>query len=101
MTVGQAYDIAPTEPGRIATTLGRHTNDYMVEYGWGGRSIDPKTWQPVEMTYGPSLWGHDRAWLPADQLAASRALRAKAAAKGQRQPVQVVEGNYEVGVGTC
>ena len=51
--VGQAYDIASAEPGRIGTTLGRHTNDFMtsfyartpndfmVEYGWGGRSIDP------------------------------------------------------------
>jgi len=28
-------------------------------------------------------------------------LRAKAAAEGQRQPVQVVEGNYQVGVGPC
>ena len=111
--VGQAYDIATGEPGRIATTLGRHTNDYMtsfyartpdafmIEYGWGGRSIDPKTWQPCEVTYGPSLWGHDRAWLPADQLAAARAMRAKAAADGQRQPVQVMDGNYAVGVGTC
>ena len=83
--VGQAYDIATAEPGRISTTLGRHTNDYMtsfyartpndfmVEYGWGGRSIDPASWQPVEMSYGPSLWGHDRTWLPADQLAQSRA----------------------------
>jgi 2,3-dihydroxybiphenyl 1,2-dioxygenase len=111
--VGQAYDIATAEPERISTTLGRHTNDFMtsfyartpndfmVEYGWGGRSIDPQTWQPVEMTYGPSLWGHDRTWLPAEQLAQSRAMRAKAAADGLRQPVQVVEGNYEVGVGTC
>jgi len=71
----------------------------MLEYGWGGRSIDPNSWQPVEMTYGPSLWGHDPTWLPADQLAASRAMRAKAAADGQRQPVQVIEGNYQVGVG--
>ena len=111
--VGQAYDIATAEPGRISTTLGRHTNDFMtsfyartpndfmVEYGWGGRSINPATWQPVEMTYGPSLWGHDRTWLPADQLAQSRAMRAKAAADGLREPVQVMEGNYEVGVGTC
>jgi len=111
--VGQAYDVACAEPGRISTTLGRHTNDYMtsfyartpndfmVEYGWGGRSIDPASWQPVEMTYGPSLWGHDRTWLPADQLAQSRAMRAKAAADGQREPVQVIEGNFEVGVGTC
>jgi 2,3-dihydroxybiphenyl 1,2-dioxygenase len=111
--VGQAYDVACAEPGRISTTLGRHTNDFMtsfyartpndfmVEYGWGGRSIDPASWQPVEMTYGPSLWGHDRTWLPADQLAQSRLMRAKAAADGLREPVQVIEGNFEVGVGTC
>jgi 2,3-dihydroxybiphenyl 1,2-dioxygenase len=111
--VGQAYDVACAEPGRISTTLGRHTNDFMtsfyartpndfmVEYGWGGRSIDPASWQPVEMTYGPSLWGHDRTWLPADQLAQSRLMRAKAAADGQREPVQVIEGNFEVGAGTC
>ena len=111
--VGQAYDIASTEPDRVGVTLGRHTNDFMtsfyartpndfmIEYGWGGRSIEPRTWQPVEMGYGPSLWGHDRTWLPADQLAQSRAMRAKAAADGQRQPIQVIEGNYQVGVGTC
>src|SRR5256884_1666502 len=51
--VGQAYDIALTEPKSIGSTLGRHTNDYvtsfyswspsgfMVEYGWGGRLVDP------------------------------------------------------------
>ena len=111
--VGQAYDLASVEPGRVSTTLGRHTNDFMtsfyartpneflIEYGWGGRSIDPKTWQPVEMTYGPSLWGHDRTWLPPEQLAQARAMRAKAAADGQRQPVQVIAGNFEVGIGTC
>ena len=111
--VGQAYDIASTEPDRVGVTLGRHTNDFMtsfyartpndfmIEYGWGGRSIEPQTWQPVEMGYGPSLWGHDRTWLPADQLAQSRAMRAKAAADGQRQPIQVIEGNYQVGVGAC
>jgi 2,3-dihydroxybiphenyl 1,2-dioxygenase len=68
--VGQAYDLAANTENRIATTLGRHTNDYMtsfyartpddfmVEYGWGGRSIDPARWQPVEMVG----W---RAWRPA------------------------------------
>ncbi|MFL6975768.1 MAG: VOC family protein, partial [Xanthobacteraceae bacterium] len=51
--VGQGYDLATAEEGRLATTLGRHTSDFltsfytwtpsdfMVEYGWGGRSIDP------------------------------------------------------------
>jgi 2,3-dihydroxybiphenyl 1,2-dioxygenase len=58
--VGQGYDLAQLEENRIAYTLGRHTNDYMtsfythspsgffVEYGWGGRVIDPSTWQPHE-----------------------------------------------------
>lgn len=111
--VGQAYDLANAEPGRISTTLGRHTNDFMtsfyartpddflVEYGWGGRTIDPGTWQPAEMMFGPSLWGHERSLLPPEQLAATRAVRARAAAEGQRAPVQVMDGNYAVGVGTC
>jgi 2,3-dihydroxybiphenyl 1,2-dioxygenase len=111
--VGQAYDLATGVKDRIATTLGRHTNDYMtsfyartpdefmIEYGWGGRSIDPAGWRPVEVTHGPSLWGHDRTWLPPEQLDQSRALRAMAAAEGLRQPVQVIEGNYQLGVGTC
>jgi 2,3-dihydroxybiphenyl 1,2-dioxygenase len=112
--VGQAYDIACAEPEtRIATTLGRHINDFMtsfyartpndfmIEYGWGGRSIDPANWQPEETEHGPSLWGHDRKWLPPEQLAESRAMRARAAADGLRMPVQVLDGNYTVGVDTC
>src|SRR5262245_8737479 len=111
--VGQAYDLAQGEEGRIATTLGRHTNDFMtsfyantpsgffVEYGWGGRSIDPQRWTPVEMSCGPSLWGHDRNWLSAEGRAQARALRLKAAAEGQREPVQVLDGNYTLAPGTC
>ncbi len=111
--VGQGYDLAQAEPGRIATTLGRHTNDFMtsfyartpsdffIEYGWGGRTIDPATWQPHEMTYGPSLWGHDRTWLPAEALVEARAIRARAAADGLHQPVQVSDDNYQTGVQNC
>ncbi len=111
--VGQAYDLASREDGRIAATLGRHTNDFMtsfysrtpsgflVEYGWGGRSIDPDSWKAVEMTHGPSLWGHERTWIPADQLAQAREMRGRAALEGQRQPVQVIEGNYTLAPGTC
>jgi catechol 2,3-dioxygenase-like lactoylglutathione lyase family enzyme len=111
--VGQAYDLAQGEEGRIATTLGRHTNDFMtsfyanspsgffVEYGWGGRSIEPSTWTPVEMSCGPSLWGHDRNWLSAEGRAQARALRLKAAEEGQREPVQVLDGNYTLAPGTC
>jgi len=111
--VGQAYDLALGEEGRVATTLGRHSNDFMtsfyartpsgffVEYGWGGRSIEPATHQPVEMTCGPSLWGHDRDWLTAAGRAEARALRLQAAADGLREPVQVIDGNYALAPGTC
>jgi 2,3-dihydroxybiphenyl 1,2-dioxygenase len=111
--VGQAYDLAQGEEGRIATTLGRHSNDFMtsfyanspsgffVEYGWGGRSIDAQNWNPVEMTCGPSLWGHDRNWLPPEGRAQARALRLRAAEEGIREPVQVLDGNYTLAPGTC
>ena len=111
--VGQAYDLAQGEDGRIATTLGRHSNDFMtsfyanspsgffVEYGWGGRSIDPQNWKPVEMNCGPSLWGHDRTWLSPEGRAEARALRLRAAEEGMREPVQVMEGNYTLAPGTC
>jgi 2,3-dihydroxybiphenyl 1,2-dioxygenase len=111
--VGQAYDLALGEEGRIATTLGRHSNDFMtsfyarspsgffVEYGWGGRSLDPARHTPVEMMYGPSLWGHDRDWLTPEGRAEARALRLKAARDGLREPVQVIEGNHTLAPGTC
>jgi 2,3-dihydroxybiphenyl 1,2-dioxygenase len=111
--VGQGYDLAMAQEGRIATTLGRHTSDFitsfymwtpsgfMVEYGWGARNIDPKTWQAYERKEGPSIWGHDRSWLPLEQQAEARKLRLQNAAKGFRKPVQVIEGNYEVMPGVC
>jgi 2,3-dihydroxybiphenyl 1,2-dioxygenase len=111
--VGQAYDLALGEEGRIAATLGRHSNDFMtsfyartpsgffVEYGWGGRSIEPATHQPVEMTCGPSLWGHDRDWLTPEGRGEARALRLQAAADGRREPVQVMPGTYTIAPGTC
>ena len=74
--VGQGYDLAMLEEGRVAYSLGRHTNDWMtsfysntpsgffVEYGWGGRIIDPASWQPHETFDGPSYWGHERVHMP-------------------------------------
>jgi hypothetical protein len=111
--VGQAYDLALGKPEMIGTTLGRHVNDYMtsfyswspsnflVEYGWGGRSIDPDAWTPHERTEGPSLWGHDRSWLSAEGRAEARDMRIRTAAAGTRVPLQVVEGNHELQPGTC
>jgi len=76
--VGQGYDLAMLEAGRVAYTLGRHANDpiisfyatspsgFFVEYGWGSPAIDPNGWTAFETTEGPSLWGHDRLHLAED-----------------------------------
>ena len=110
--VGQSYDVALHEE-RVNVTLGRHTNDFMtsfyartpsafmVECGWGGREIEPSTWKPVEMHDGPSLWGHERVWLPEKDREVAREMRLRAAASGLRAPVQVMEGNYKLMPGTC
>jgi 2,3-dihydroxybiphenyl 1,2-dioxygenase len=99
--VGQGYDLALIDEDRIAYTLGRHTNDYMtsfyanspsgffVENGWGGRVIDPGTWQPYEMHDGPSLWGHDRLHLETEPRQRMRDLRLDAARRGVRAPALV------------
>lgn len=111
--VGQTYDMALAEKGRIATSLGRHTNDHVtsfyattpsdffMEYGWGGRTLDVANWTPYEMHYGTSLWGHERTWLPPDAMEEAHRLRAKAAADGQREPVQVMPGNFVMSHGVC
>ena len=111
--VGQGYDLAFAEEGRVAVTLGRHTSDFitsfytwtpsafMVEYGWGARTIDVEGWQAYERKEGPSLWGHDRHWLSASDNAKARELRLANAANGYRRPVQVIDGNYQVMPGSC
>ena len=111
--VGQGYDLATAEEGRLAVTLGRHTSDFltsfysrtpsgfMVEYGWGGRSIDTGTWQAYERKEGPSMWGHERTWLTPEQRDAARALRMRLADEGYRRPVQVMEGNHQLAPGVC
>ena len=111
--VGQGFDIAQDLQIPLGTTIGRHTNDFMtsfysrtpsgfmVEYGWGGRSIDPATWQAGEMAHGGSLWGHERLWLDAERRQNAREIQLRAAAEGLRQPVQVLEGNYAISAGVC
>jgi len=96
--VGQGYDIALQADDRIAYTLGRHTNDYMtsfyanspsgffVEHGWGGRIIDPDSWQAHETFDGPSFWGHERLHLPQDDRKKLRDMRLKAAKDGKQAP---------------
>lgn len=105
--VGQGYDLALERPDMIGVSLGRHSNDYMtsfylrspsgflVEYGWGGREIDPSTWTPHELKFGPSLWGHDRSWLPENVRRAANDLTKASAEFGNRAPIQVSDGNFE------
>jgi 2,3-dihydroxybiphenyl 1,2-dioxygenase len=111
--VGQGYDLALGEPELIGTTLGRHVNDhvtsfyanspskFLVEYGWGGRTIDPANWTPHECTEGPSLWGHDRMWLTPEGREEARAMRIRAAQSGSREPVNVMDGNFVRAADVC
>lgn len=111
--VGQAYDLAQQVEQRIGATLGRHTNDFMtsfyaytpagfmIEYGWGGRDIDVATWEPFELPHGPSLWGHDRAWLGPEKRQEAKAMRLEAASEGIRAPLQVMAGNHTLLRGEC
>jgi 2,3-dihydroxybiphenyl 1,2-dioxygenase len=111
--VGQGYDLAQCEEGRITSTLGRHINDrvtsfytrtpsgFHMEYGWGGRAIDMDNWQVTEIVDGPSAWGHDRQWLSDEEKQVAKDIRMAAARKGVRNPVQVIEGNYNKMAGVC
>ena len=111
--VGQGYDIAQLEEGRVTSTLGRHINDmvtsfytrtpsgFHMEYGWGGRTIDMDNWTPSEVVDGPSAWGHDRTWLNEEERKVARRIRMEAAQKGVRNPVQVIDGNHNRMPGVC
>lgn len=106
--VGQGYDRALIEPGRLSVTLGRHTNDlmtsfyintpsdFLLEYGWGGMNIDVNEWSSRELVEGPSLWGHERSWLSPEGREEALRMRLKAADDGLRAPVQVLPGNHRV-----
>jgi 2,3-dihydroxybiphenyl 1,2-dioxygenase len=90
--VGQGYDLALGDAERIGVTLGRHSGDYVTSF---------YTWKPFERKFGPSLWGHERRWMSAEKKEESRLLCIEAAENGQRQPVQVIEGNYNLMPGVC
>ena len=106
--VGQGYDIAQRRSEGIGVTLGRHSNDhmtsfyartpagFMLEYGWGGLTLNPHTWVAHELHEGPSLWGHDRDWLPEPLRQRAVEMRMQAAADGLRAPVHVHGTNYEL-----
>lgn len=110
--MGHGWDIAQAEE-RVAVTMGRHAGDdmtsfytwtpsgFMVESGWGGKCIDPKTWVPGERSAGPSIWGHDRHWMPPEKRKQARDMVLRNGRDGLRRPVQVIEGNYNLMPGIC
>jgi len=67
--VGSTYYLCQAQQVPIVMNLGKHTNDHMVsfylrtpsgfavEYGWGAREVDDRTWQVQTHTSG-SIWGH-------------------------------------------
>ncbi len=111
--VGQCYDIAHDAGGsrrRHARPPHQRFHDLVLRQDAVvlhdrmrlGRPRDrSRDWQPVEMFDGPSLWGHERVWLPPEDREVAREMRMRAAAEGLRAPVQVMEGNYKLMSGTC
>ena len=51
----------------------------------------------MDQVYG----GHDRLWMPEDQLKQAQEVRSQAAKNNVRIPVNVMPGNYNIGVGEC
>lgn len=110
--MGHGWDLAQ-ENDRVSVTLGRHAGDdvlsfytwtpskFMIESGWGGKVIDPATWEPGERTVGPSIWGHERLWMPPEQRKLARNMVLKAGEQGYRRKVNVIEGNHKLMPGTC
>ena len=104
--VGRAYDFA-LEGWRIGQTLGRHSNDwvmsfyafcpagFMMECGWGGRTVDEATWTPREVTHGGSMWGHDRLWMDEGRRKTANEVRRKTILSGLGAPLQVTRGQYK------
>jgi 3,4-dihydroxy-9,10-secoandrosta-1,3,5(10)-triene-9,17-dione 4,5-dioxygenase len=68
-SVGRGLDRCRAIEAPMSATLGRHTNDHMVsfyvstpggfdvEFGTGGRIVDPASWVTTEIT-AVSYWGH-------------------------------------------
>ena len=103
--VGRAYDYA-LEGWRIGQTLGRHANDwmlsfyafcpagFMMEYGWGGRTVNEASWTPREVTHGGSMWGHDRVWMDEERRRAANDIRRSVIKAGLGAPLQVTRGQF-------
>lgn len=110
--VGQAYDLAQSQQGRVAVTLGRHPNDlvtsfymrtpagFLVECGWGGREVD-ETWQPKEMDTVMSFWGHDGLFDTLADGPPPAGAEPPPPPPVRRAPLQVMQGNFQPMHGVC
>jgi len=104
--VGRAYDFA-LEKWKVGQTLGRHSNDYtlsfytfcpagfMMEYGWGSRTVDDATWKPREVSHGGSMWGHDRLWMDDERRRKANDVRRETIMSGLGAPLQITRGQYD------
>ncbi len=103
--VGRSYDAA-LENWRIGQTLGRHANDwvlsfyafcpagFMMELGFGGRTVDEAVWTPREVTHGGSMWGHDRLYLDDERRRVANETRRNVVKAGLGAPLQITPGQY-------
>lgn len=104
--VGQTYDLLESNGVQLGASMGRHTNDYMtsfymftpsrfmIEYGVGGREIDPETWSAERLDCGPSFWGHERTWLAEPMRTRAFELRLQAAREGLKAKLVVTPGHF-------
>jgi 2,3-dihydroxybiphenyl 1,2-dioxygenase len=103
--VGRSYDAA-LENWRIGQTLGRHANDwvlsfyafcpagFMMEVGFGGRTVDEATWTAREVTHGGSMWGHDRLYMDEERRRVANEVRRTVVKAGLGAPLQITRGQY-------
>ena len=103
--VGRSYDAA-LENWRIGQTLGRHANDwvlsfyafcpagFMMEVGFGGRTVDEATWTAREVTHGGSMWGHDRLYMDDEHRRIANEVRRNVVKAGLGGPLQITRGQY-------
>jgi 2,3-dihydroxybiphenyl 1,2-dioxygenase len=103
--VGRSYDAA-LENWRVGQTLGRHANDwvlsfyvfcpagFMMELGFGSRTVDEATWTPRETTHGGSMWGHDRLYMDDERRRIANEARRAVVKAGLGAPLQITRGQY-------
>ena len=73
----------------------------MVEYGWGARDIDVANWKPTSARKARACGATTAPGCRRRTRRRRAQLRLDNADKGFRQPVQVMDGNYNRMPGVC